>query len=935
MTTAGPWSVKGIDPRARELAKDLARRSGMTLGEWLNQMITDGDAEVEDDYSPPPPPRAPHVRDIRLPVDAELRRISRALDTLGQRMEAAENRSTIAISGIDQQVMGVLSRIEGVERDRAAVAARFDGELDEVKATQTKVTERLRRMSDEEAPRLEAMRALEGALGKIAEKLFDTEAKTRSVLNDVREDMSNASRRVDRVEARIETVAVAEPDAAGVAEAVVASLGARLAEAESRTAEAVKALETSFAGLDQRLRAAEAVTDENSPERRFERLAAELSEKIEANRSELTERLSAAADGKLDRMEAALRDLAGHVEQGERRSAQAIDRMGREVMRIAQSLGDRVASVEARTAEAAQQMGGEMARIAEAMEHRMGRADEIQAEALEKLGVEIGKIAERLADRIANAERRSAAALDDVGEQVGRVTERLNERYEASQSALADRIRASEERTAKLLEDARETIDRRLVEAQRRNALEAAMLDARRVAEQEEAAARAAPATDFGDDPFGPLDSPAAAASPEAPAAREDEPFKLAAEDPFAHLDDGFGDFEAPAAAPMAALAPADPLAAPPVPVEPLSTRDVVAAARAAARQAGERPDSSRGRRLGGSKLDLSGAIIAPPPLEDTGRSSFGISLPKRKKKESAVNLRTLVVASGTAAALAVTAVGATVFLASETNPGGDHAEHSGPAPTAALPDVRKAAEPAAATAMPAADAPPAETLAVALAPPIDPRAAANAKSKPIPTQAAAPPPAPAVAPSEPDAHALYNTAVQRLQASDASGLDQLQKSANLGFAPAQFYLAKLYETGGAGVKKDLGEARRWTQRAAEAGEPRAMHNLALYEFNGEGGAKDQADATHWFRRAAELGVIDSQYNLARLYENGGYGVGQNKAEAYKWYLIAANHGDHDARTSADTLRSQLPADQVSTAERAADGFIAQKPSAMETAKTP
>jgi len=81
--------------------------------------------------------------------------------------------------------------------------------------------------------------------------------------------------------------------------------------------------------------------------------------------------------------------------------------------------------------------------------------------------------------------------------------------------------------------------------------------------------------------------------------------------------------------------------------------------------------------------------------------------------------------------------------------------------------------------------------------------------------------------------------------------------------------------------------------------------------------------------------VIDSQYNLARLYENGGYGVGQNKAEAYKWYLIAANHGDHDARTSADTLRSQLPADQVSTAERAADGFIAQKPSAMETAKTP
>ena len=43
MSTAGPWSVKGIDPKAREIAKDLARRSGMTLGEWLNHMIIEGD----------------------------------------------------------------------------------------------------------------------------------------------------------------------------------------------------------------------------------------------------------------------------------------------------------------------------------------------------------------------------------------------------------------------------------------------------------------------------------------------------------------------------------------------------------------------------------------------------------------------------------------------------------------------------------------------------------------------------------------------------------------------------------------------------------------------------------------------------------------------------------------------------------------------------
>ena len=57
MTAAAPWSVKGIDPKAREIAKDLARRSGMTLGEWLNSMIMD--EPDEDDGVATLPRRSP------------------------------------------------------------------------------------------------------------------------------------------------------------------------------------------------------------------------------------------------------------------------------------------------------------------------------------------------------------------------------------------------------------------------------------------------------------------------------------------------------------------------------------------------------------------------------------------------------------------------------------------------------------------------------------------------------------------------------------------------------------------------------------------------------------------------------------------------------------------------------------------------------------
>ena len=62
MSTAGSWSVKGIDPKARELARDLARRSGLTLGEWLNQMITDTGDEPPAAVEPEPEPVAPPPR---------------------------------------------------------------------------------------------------------------------------------------------------------------------------------------------------------------------------------------------------------------------------------------------------------------------------------------------------------------------------------------------------------------------------------------------------------------------------------------------------------------------------------------------------------------------------------------------------------------------------------------------------------------------------------------------------------------------------------------------------------------------------------------------------------------------------------------------------------------------------------------------------------
>lgn len=51
MANAMPWSVRGIDPEIREQAVEAAHRSGMSVGEWMNQVLA---GNLDDDDEPAP-----------------------------------------------------------------------------------------------------------------------------------------------------------------------------------------------------------------------------------------------------------------------------------------------------------------------------------------------------------------------------------------------------------------------------------------------------------------------------------------------------------------------------------------------------------------------------------------------------------------------------------------------------------------------------------------------------------------------------------------------------------------------------------------------------------------------------------------------------------------------------------------------------------------
>jgi localization factor PodJL len=574
---------------------------------------------------------------------------------------------------------------------------------------------------------------------------------------------------------------------------------------------------------------------------------------------------------------------------------------------MADALNRRVQTSEARNTAAIEQ-------VAASIDQKLNRADSVQAQALEKLGTEIARITEKLAERIGNAERRNALAIDDVGDQVTRVTDRLNQRHERTSQELVDRIRQSEERTARLLEEAREKIDTKLAEAQRRLADQAAAA----------AAPPARPAPSPFDDgerfSFGgeavPEDvfhqpaafipaqasTPARTAAPIAPAFESaafptSEPPELEFGDEDFEAADGFtsalepetafepeadydSDFSAPEFAATEFAAPQEPVA----PGRPLSTREVIEQARAAARQAALTGDSK-----GKDKQ---------PKAKKAGASLFsGFGAKNSEKKAKKGGMKTALMVSATAAFMGVGAAGYFMSAVPGTGPTPDRVAQG--LSNKSTGEIRTA-----------------ETGA-------SPARAAVALTSATPVEASPVEIAPAVAPPGENAQTLYDDGVRRIEAKDRTGLESLRKAANLGLPRAQFYLAKMYEVGEGGVKKDMVEARRWTERAATAGEARAMHNLALYYYKGEGGERNSTKAASWFRKASDLGLVDSQFNLAQLYE-GGWGVSQNPTEAYKWYLIAARSGDVASRARATALRAQLTAEGQRIAERSASGFRSQ-----------
>ena len=944
---AAPWSVKGIEPKAREIAKDLARRSGMTLGEWLNTIIMEDGDDEEGGFTPLS--RRLHAADSidrrgrsRRVDDAygsgasedQLQRLGASIDAIAARLEAAERRSTIAIQGVDQAVSGLVRRLEGQDQTGKAYGRRIDDIAEELREGH----KRLRRFEQEVGPQTaETFGKVETTMGALAGRLYDIEERQRSSVNELRQ-------RMDAVEK------VAGP---GVGTELLAQVGQRLDEAQGRTAEALRHLQSSFAGLDQRLRAAESrVEPEGAREAaRFEKLAETLSRQVEGNRAEMMRRLDTAeSEGRMDRIERAVLAIGEQVKASEERSAKAVESMGHEVLRIAQNLNGRVQTIEAETPVRFEQLSRkvetDMGRLAQGLEQRLTATDDRHALALEKLGGEITRISDRLSERIAQSERRSQQALDDIGRRLADSSSRIEQGYDRASGELAERMRMSEERTAALIAEARGNIERRTE----------APVAAAAAAPDPDWRAAAFPDSAFPGAPFAEagFDDPAYAeqqawsadlAPPEPePAAFRPEPAAdevLTADAVFDAVMRGPRVDEPPADAPVTASAPfgsrsagaalADEIA--PAPQIPAFSPPPFNAAAQASPVQGPAAPTAFGQGFGGA--DVSDALEATAPgnvggLFDGGHDDFD-------GETDFVDARALraAAAQGRASSTRQTIDAARAAMAA---PAADEAparsgfglKRGGKSRLQERLDKQAARD--GGTVRKALGASAIAVLLTAGGAYATGQLTGSGLNIPglpgaepaTPLAALAVVPAAASAEDLARGEGLYQQATTQLDAGDPAAVETLKQAAATGYTPAQLHLADLYQRGDAGVTANPAEARRWMRRAADGGDAKGMHNYGMALYDGVGGDQNRAEALQWLKRAAELGLVDSQFNVAKLYETGDEGIRPDLTEAYKWYLIAARAGDGDAQSAIERLRATVPAAVRAKAGTDAENFAVE-----------
>jgi localization factor PodJL len=192
-----PWSIKGVEPELREIAKTAARRSGMTLGEWLNSAIneqadpvaTSGDAPALETRSPRSSLISTHPMER---AATKLEDIAAQLARLAARESEGSYRHPAPT--VDEQVAmaKVLARVESNEKQTVEAFSAVNDRL----ATISRQITRGQPSAPSKVEEAPGFQAMEKAVRNIVEHLEVSDRRTRDNMKALQDRMSDMATRV-------------------------------------------------------------------------------------------------------------------------------------------------------------------------------------------------------------------------------------------------------------------------------------------------------------------------------------------------------------------------------------------------------------------------------------------------------------------------------------------------------------------------------------------------------------------------------------------------------------------------------------------------------------------------------------------------------------------------------------------------------------------
>ncbi|MEP4734821.1 peptidoglycan-binding protein [Parvibaculum sp.] len=940
MRSGVPWSVKGIEPEAREAAKQAARRQGVTLGAWLNQIIMDTgtdevgqqDPEMSQSRYSQPQQSAPQNRMPEPQID--LGPVAEAVRELVQRVDGSERRTADMTRKLEATVGQLAARLDQSEHemeDRYSEART----IDPLERKLQQLGERMERAERGRGGRGEDTRAiqtLEKALNSVVDHLETSERRTDDTLAEIRQTLSALSGRIENAEQ--ETEREEAKRRAQALEGTLTQLATRLEKMEQGVSTVgPQAVEAALKAIEEKSNAESQRKTIENLQQSLERIAQRV-ERAEHSADETAKALETTLETTVSTLVKKLEDI-DHSRRTEIPDALAA-RLEQMTRRLEQN--------EHMTMEAAQAVEKAVAGIGE----NLSESESRDREALTSLQTTI----ERMTNRLSHLEKETKAvkARTTLSPQINAgglaagfppsgpgfgipnfdAPPMMGPAYGSKPGPAFGPGDWDRPQTHARSADASHGHD-----APRREPAPAAPpFDAYDAAPP----ARAAAQDDFHYDAHDDYEDDA-----EAPPFAEEQQDSYYA-DPHDEIDDG--------------IIPPDP----PEPVQNAGQRaanDFLAAARRAAQAAAD----------GGARQEPAyNGAHTPGFADSSARFSAENNGEGRRRK--------LVIGVAASFLLLAVLAGAYVMLRGGSTPSAPAVTHEGnasggeavPAPSVlgetpaatknpeASPEGTGASGTASSgTAAPEANAkpaPPEDALVPAPKKPVSKSTATPAGTAtltPAAPATAAPSTPVETAPVEPAKVTLMDAATKGdaaaqyevgLRYSNGEGVTQdmaeaakwFERAAKQGLTVAEYRLAAQYEKG-RGVTQSDAKAREWYEKAAKGGNVKAMHNLAVIHAEGRGTAQDFTTAASWFTQAANYGLGDSQYNLAILNERG-LGVTKNPVEAYKWLDIAAKGGDKGAAAKRDAIATELSPEDLARAKVASGTWSAKKPEPLANGDT-